>query len=69
MSSRGITHVIDAVLDAANAAVQQKTAEVAAIKVAAAQPKTSMARDLRALADSTRNVSDAVSYADLLGAL
>jgi hypothetical protein len=70
--SRGRQHlslVVDEVLTAANAATQRKVAETTAVKVAAAQPKTEMARGLRALAAEIRTASDDVSYDDLVGAL
>ena len=59
--------VVDEVLAAANEAMQRKTAETTAIKVAAAQPKTEMARGLRALANEIRTASNDVSYDDLMG--
>jgi len=58
--------VVDEVLADANAVAQRKTAEVHAVKVAAAQPKTETARGLRALADEIRTASDDVSYDDLM---
>ena len=58
--------VVDEVLADANAVSQRKTAEARAVKVAAAQPKTEMARGLRALANEIRTASDDVSYDDLM---
>lgn len=58
--------VVDEVLADANAVSQRKTAEASAVKVAAAQPKTEMARGLRALANEIRTASDDVSYDDLM---
>jgi len=61
--------VIDEVLADAAAVAQVKTAETNAIKVAAAQPKTEIARSFRTLADDVRNMSDDVSYDDFAGIL
>jgi hypothetical protein len=61
--------VIDEVLAEANTATQRKTAEAKAIKVAASQPKTEIARSFRALADDVRGMSDDVSYDDFTGVL
>lgn len=67
-SNNYLSVVVDDVLASANAAVQRRNGEAQAIKVAAAQPKTQMARDLRALAGDVRSMSDDVSYADFTGA-
>jgi len=69
MSRKHLSLVVDEVLADANAVSQRKTAEVAAIKVAAAQPKTAMARNLRTLADEIRTTTDDVSYDDFMGVL
>jgi hypothetical protein len=61
--------VIDEVLSEADTATRRKTAEAHAIKVAASQPKTEIARGFRTLADDVRGMSDDVSYDDLAGAL
>lgn len=70
--SRGRNHltlVVDEVLAAAGEASRRKIAETTAIKVAAAQPKTETARNLRGLAEQIRTASDDVSYDDIRGAL
>lgn len=59
--------VVDDVLAEANASRSRRQAEVAAIKVAAAQPRAPIARGLRALADSLRASTDDITYADLGG--
>jgi hypothetical protein len=61
--------VVDEVLEQAHASARRRDHEEQAIKTAAAQPRTDIARSLRALADSIRNDSVDVSYADLAGAL
>lgn len=66
--SRGRNHlslVVDEVLAEANAASQRHANEVAAIKVAEAQPRTEVARGLRALAAELRADSDPITYADI----
>ena len=67
-SRQHLSLVVDEVLAAANDVALRKTAETHAIKVAAAQPKTEVARELRTLADTVRTASDDVSYDDLMGA-
>ena len=57
--------VIDEVLADANAVSSRRTKEAAAIKVAAAQPRTEVARGLRALADDLRSTPNAITYGDL----
>ena len=57
--------VVDEVLTEANAVSERRTKEAAAIKVAAAQPRTEVARGLRALADDLRSNADSITYADL----
>ena len=69
MSRVHLSLVVDEVLAEANAATQRKTSEATAIKIAAAQPKTEMARGLRALANEVRTASDDVTYDDFMGAL
>lgn len=61
--------VVDEVLADAGMASQRRDAEIQAIKVAAAAPKTDAARGLRSLADTLRAHSDDVSYDDLAGVL
>ena len=61
--------VIDEVLSEATATSQRKIAEAQAVKVAAAQPKTEIARGFRTLADEIRNMSDVMSYDDMAGVL
>ena len=67
MSSRGrnLTLVVDEVLAEANGAARRRTAEATAIKVAAAQPQTELAREFRKLADNLRADSHDITYADL----
>ncbi len=57
--------VVDEVLTEANAVSERRTKEATAIKVAAAQPRTEVARGLRALADDLRSSTDSITYADL----
>lgn len=66
--SRGRKHlslVVDEVLDQANAAAQRRQDESNAIKVAAAQPRTDLARGLRGLADTLRGDHDDLTYSDI----
>jgi len=67
--SQHLSLVVDSVLAAAHDVTQRKTAEAVAIKVAAAQPKTATARDLRQLADALRVPAHDVSYDDFAGVL
>lgn len=60
-----LSRVLDEVLAEANAVSSRRTKEAEAIKVAAAQPRTAVARDLRALAADLRASSGAVTYDDL----
>lgn len=57
--------VVDEVLADANATAQRRAGEATAIKVAEAQPRTEVARGLRALAADLRASDDNVTYADL----
>jgi hypothetical protein len=57
--------VVDEVLAEANAVSQRRANETAAIKTAAAQPRTEVARELRALAADLRTDTDPVTYTDL----
>ena len=69
MSQKHLSLVVDEVLADAHTASQRKTAEATVIKVAAAQPKTEMARGLRMLANEIRTTSDDMSYDDFIGVL
>lgn len=64
-SRNHLSLVVDEVLAEANAVAQRRAGEVAAIKVAEAQPRTEVARGLRALAAELRADSDTVTYADI----
>lgn len=57
--------VVDEVLADANAVSQRRTKEASAIKVAEAQPRTEVARGLRALAADLRSTPDSITYDDL----
>ena len=57
--------VVDEVLADASAATRRRDAEANAIKIAEAQPRTEVARGLRALAADLRASRDDVTYADL----
>lgn len=57
--------VVDEVLAEAKTASQRRANEVAAIKVAEAQPRTEVARGLRSLASELRAGSDSITYADI----
>lgn len=57
--------VVDEVLIEANAVARRHAGEAAAIKTAEAQPRTEVARGLRALAADLRGSSDAITYNDL----
>lgn len=59
--------VVDEVLAEVNQARVQREAEIRAVKTAEAQPRTEIARGLRALANNLRMASDDVTYADLKG--
>ena len=59
--------VVDDVLAEANTARTRRQAEVTAIKVAEAQPRTPIARGLRSLAHTLRTTPDDITYADLRG--
>lgn len=61
--------VVDQVVSEASAAARRREGEARAVKEAAAQPKTDLARGFRALAAELRSHSDDVTYADLAGAL
>jgi hypothetical protein len=57
--------VVDEVLAEAKTASRRRAGEVAAIKVAEAQPRTEVARGLRALASELRTDSGSITYADI----
>ena len=57
--------VVDEVLADAHAVAQRSTKEAEAIKVAEAQPRTEVARDLRALAADLSAKNDSITYDDL----
>lgn len=57
--------VVDEVLTEAHAVSERRTKEATAIKVAEAQPRTEVARGLRALAADLRSNTDSITYADL----
>lgn len=57
--------VVDEVLADANAVSQRRTKEAEAIKVAEAQPRTEIARGLRALAADLRSTPNSITYDDL----
>jgi hypothetical protein len=65
---RHLSLVVDQVLADAAASSARRTGEAAAIKTAAAQPRTEVGRALRALAADLRGSTDDVTYADLPGA-
>jgi hypothetical protein len=64
-SRNHLSLVVDEVLADANATAQRRANETAAVKVAAAQPRTEVARGLRALAADLRTGADQITYADL----
>lgn len=66
--NRNLSLVVDEVLAEANEANRRRAGEDAAIKEAAAQPKTALARDLRALANGLRSKTNDVDFTDLTGA-
>jgi hypothetical protein len=57
--------VVDEVLAEAHAVSQRRADEVAAIKVAEAQPRTEVARGLRSLAAELRADANTITYADI----
>lgn len=68
-SRQHLSLVVDEVLAEANASTRRRNDEARAIKVAAAAPRTDMARGLRALAESLRSSNEDITYADLAGGL
>lgn len=67
MNRSHLSLVVDEVLADARVVSRQRVDETAAIKVAAAQPRTEVARGLRALADALRSTPSSITYADLTG--
>lgn len=65
MNHTRLSVVVDEVLADANAVSRRRSDETTAIKTAAAQPRTEIARGLRALAADLRSNDDSITYADL----
>lgn len=64
-SRNHLSLVVDEVLAEANSTSRRRADEATAIKIAAAQPRTEVARGLRALASDLRADSGALTYDDL----
>ncbi len=62
---RHLSLVVDEVLAEAKTAAQRRVDEAHAIKVAEAQPRTEVGRNLRTLAADLRSDTDHVTYDDL----
>ena len=66
MKAAKLASVLDEVLVDATAAARRHTAETEAVKTAAAEPRTELARGLRALAREVRASTETiVTYGDL----
>lgn len=65
MNRNHLSLVVDEVLAEANAVSSRRTKEAAAIKIAEAQPRTEVARGLRALAANLRSTPNTITYGDL----
>jgi len=65
MGATKLASVINTVLADAKAAATRRVTEVAAIKTAAAAPRTELAIGLRALAEQIRSTDDDITYGDL----
>jgi hypothetical protein len=66
--TRNLSLVVDEVLAEANEVSRRRAGEDAAIKEAAAQPKTALARELHALANGLRSDTNDIDFTDLVGA-
>lgn len=66
-ATRHLSLVVDEVLADAATSARRRADEVQAVKTAEVQPRTEVARGLRALAANLRDDSIDVGYADLPG--